>query len=294
MSKNNTGRIIKGIGGFYSVEYNGAIYICKARGKFRKQEITPTVGDMVEFTPPTDTSEGYLIDIKSRKNILLRPSVSNIDLIVIVISVVDPLPDLTLVDKMLINAEMMNTKALICINKYDLTGKAEAEKIADQYLDIETMVVSAYKKHGIKSLEKYFDNKIVCFGGQSGTGKTSLLNKLMPEKFLKVGQVSRKTRRGKHTTRHAELIPFKGGYLVDTPGFSLLELPLIEPNELRKYYSDFKEYEGMCRYKTCRHDSEPGCLVINAVESGKISKQRHDRYRKILKETINNWRARYD
>ena len=288
------GRIIKGIGGFYSVESHGKVYTCKARGKFRKQELTPTVGDLVEFTPPQDTHEGYLTKILDRKNIIIRPRVSNIDLIIIVIAATDPPPDYALVDKMLINAEMMNTDAIICINKHDLTGKKVAEDIAKQYLDIDTVIVSAHKNSGIKQLKKYCKDKTICLGGQSGTGKTSLLNVLMPGMSLEVGEVSRKTKRGKHTTRHAELIPFNGGYLVDTPGFSLLELPMMEPNELQKYYKDFAEYEGGCKYKTCRHSSEPGCLVIEAVENGKISKERHKRYQLLLKEAEKKWRNRYD
>ncbi|MCK5129966.1 MAG: ribosome small subunit-dependent GTPase A [Clostridiales bacterium] len=294
MSDIKIGRIIKGIGGFYSVESHGVIYTCKARGKFRKDELTPTVGDMVEFTPPHETHEGVLKKLLDRKNLMIRPRVANIDLIIIVIAAMDPPPDYTLVDKMLINAEMMHTDAIICINKHDLTGKKVAEKIANQYLDIDTLIVSAHKNSGIKQLKKYCQDKTICFGGQSGTGKSSLLNVIMPDSTIEVGEVSKKTKRGKHTTRHAELIPFNGGYLVDTPGFSLLELPMMEPNELQDYYKDFAEFEGGCKYKTCRHDSEPGCLVLEAVNENKISKERHERYRTLLKEAEEKWRSRYD
>lgn len=288
------GRIIKGIGGFYSVDCDGEIFVCKARGKFRKQDIRPTVGDLVEFSPPHDTSEGYLDKILDRKNIMLRPSVSNIDLIVIVVAVKDPLPDFMLVDKMLINAAMMGTDALICINKYDLTGIEEAKKISEQYQNIETVTVSAKEHLELEKLKSYLSGKIVCLGGQSGTGKTSLLNAIMPHKEMETGGLSRKTKRGRHTTRHAELIPFEGGYMVDTPGFSLLDLPMMEPNELSKYYLDFHKYQGECRFNTCRHDCEPGCRVIEAVNNGIISKERHQRYRNILKENEEKWRTRYD
>jgi ribosome biogenesis GTPase len=288
------GRIIKGIGGFYSVDCDGQVFACKARGKFRKQDIRPTVGDIVEFSPPHDISEGYLDRILDRKNIMLRPSVANIDLIIIVVAVKNPLPDFMLVDKMLINASMMGTDALICINKYDLTGLDEAKKLKEQYQNIDTVIVSAKEHLGLEALKEYFNGKIVCLGGQSGTGKTSLLNAIIPEKRMETGGLSKKTKRGRHTTRHAELLPFNGGYLVDTPGFSLLDLPLMEPNELSKYYTDFQKYEGECKFNTCRHDCEPGCCVIDAVNNGNISKERHERYRIILKENEEKWRTRYD
>ncbi len=294
MSNEFIGRIIKGIGGFYSVERNQKVYICRPRGKFRNNNETPMVGDMVEFDAPTNTQEGYLLKILERKNKMLRPPVSNIDLVIIVIAAANPDPDFVLVDKMLINAMMMKTESVICINKYDLTGKKKAEEIATQYKGLETVIVSAEKSRGINQLKNLCKGKTVCFAGQSGTGKTSLLNELMPEKDLAVGEISQKTKRGKHTTRHAELVPFLGGYLVDTPGFSLLELPVMEPNELQKYYEDFAEYEGFCKYKTCRHQSEPGCAVLEAVKEDKISRIRHNRYCAILKEAEEKWRNRYD
>jgi len=293
MTKTYEGRIIKGIGSFYSVERKQKVYICRPRGKFRNNDQTPLVGDMVEFTPPTDIQEGYLLKILKRKNKLLRPLVANIDLIFIVIAAMNPDPDFKLVDKMLINAKMMETQSVICINKYDLTGKQQAQEIALQYMGHKTIVVSAKKSRGMEKIIKMCKGKTVCFAGQSGTGKTSLLNEIMPEKSMEVGELSRKTKRGKHTTRHAELVPFMGGYLVDTPGFSLMELPLMEPNELQKYYEDFEKYEGFCKYKTCRHEREPGCAVLEAVDSGEISKPRHARYCEILKEAEDKWRNRY-
>ena len=293
MSRELTGRIIKGVGGFYSVAAKNKVYICRPRGKFRVKDETLLVGDMVEFAPPTDTQEGYLLKILKRNNELLRPPVANIDLIIIVIAAADPEPDLTLVDKMLINASMMNTGSVICINKYDLTGKRHAKEIAGEYKGHKTIIVSAQKGRGINKIKKLCKGKTVCFAGQSGAGKTSLLNEIMPEKTFETGEVSMKTKRGRHTTRHAELIPFGGGYLVDTPGFSLLELPLMEPNELQKYYEDFQKYEGMCKYKTCRHESEPGCAVLKAVEAGNISKKRHERYCALLNEAEEKWRNRY-
>ena len=293
MSENLKGRIIKGIGSFYSVECEGEIYVCRPRGKFRIKEQTPMVGDMVEFTPPSDTQEGYLMEILPRKNKLLRPPVSNIDLIFIVVAATNPEPDLVLVDKMLINASMMGTQSVICINKSDLMSENDILDISNQYRGHKTVVVSAKEGLNISGLEELCDKKTVCFAGQSGTGKTSLLNEILPERKMEVGELSQKTKRGKHTTRHAELVPFAGGYLVDTPGFSLLELPLMEPGELQRYYEDFEAYEGFCKYKTCRHSSEPECAVKDAVDSGKISKLRHARYCDILKEMEDKWRNRY-
>ncbi len=294
MSETLTGRIIKGIGSFYSVDSGKEVHVCRPRGKFRIKNETPMVGDMVKFTPPSNTQEGYLIEILERKNKLLRPPVSNIDLIIIVIAAANPAPDLTLVDKMLINAEMMQTESVICINKSDLMSESDIFDISSQYKGHKTIVVSAKEGLNISDLEELCNKKTVCFAGQSGTGKTSILNHIMPEKDFEVGEVSKKTKRGRHTTRHAELVHFGGGYLVDTPGFSLLELPLMEPNELQMYYDDFKEYEGMCKYNDCRHEGEPGCSVLAAVEEGKISKKRHVRYCEILKEAESKWRKRYD
>ncbi len=294
MSETLRGRIVKGIGSFYSVDCKGEVHICRPRGKFRVKNETPMVGDMVEFTPPNDTQEGYLLKILKRKNELLRPPVSNIDLIIIVIAATNPAPDLALVDKMLINSEMMKTESVICINKSDLLSDEEIFEISNQYKGHKTIVVSAKEGLNISDLEELCDKKTVCFAGQSGTGKTSILNNILPEKDFEVGEISRKTKRGRHTTRHAELVPFGGGYLVDTPGFSLLELPMMEPNELQMYYDDFYDYEECADIKTAGMKANPDAQWLRPVEEGKISKQRHERYCEILKEAENKWRRRYD
>ena len=291
--KSLRGRIIKGIGGFYSVERRHKVYVCRPRGKFRVKDETPLGGRHGGIHGPHGHA-GRLSsrDTGAQKRAFAAPrrqyrpySDSN--------SFADPEPDFMLVDKMMINAVMMGTQSVICINKYDLTGKRHAQETAKQYKGHRTIVVSAKKSRGIKKIIKLCKGKTVCFAGQSGTGKTSLLNEIMPERTMEVGEVSKKTKRGRHTTRHAELVPFMGGYLVDTPGFSLLELPLMEPNELQRYYEEFRKYEGLCRFKTCRHESEPGCAVLEAVESGGISKERHERYCEILKEAEDKWRKRY-
>lgn len=289
----NKGRIIQGIGGYYTVVDGNETHVCRARGNFRAKNITPMVGDYVEYLPSSDESGGYITNIVDRKNHLLRPMVANIDMLIIVLSPASPCPDFNLVDVLLINANKINVDVCIVINKSDLDKKLSKD-IRQQYSYIEKrFIVSAKTGKGIRKLEKAIEGRTICFAGQSAVGKSSILNKLLPGVELETGEVSAKTQRGKHTTRQANLLNFKDGYVVDSPGFSMLELELEEPNNIKEYYPDFLEHAQNCKFNGCLHYSEPGCAVIEAVDKGIIDKNRHERYKKIYEQMSERWKKRY-
>jgi len=288
-----TGRIIQGIGGYYTVVDGEESHICRARGNFRARNITPMVGDYVEYLPSTDEKEGYITDIINRKNHLLRPMVANIDMLIIVIAPESPKPDLNLVDILLINAEKIGADVCLAVNKADLSKK-EAKKIIDMYRHLnKRFVISAKTKKGIRKFEKAIEGKTICFAGQSAVGKSSILNRLLPGVDLETGELSAKTQRGRHTTRQANLLKYGDGYVVDSPGFSMLELEIEDPQNIKDYYPDFREYSKGCKFAGCLHYSEPDCAVIEAVEHGKIDKDRHERYKKIFDQMNERWKKRY-
>lgn len=294
MVNENIGRIVKGIGGFYYVEFEGEIYTCRARGVLRKRNQKPVISDMVNFQLPTKNQEGFILDILPRRNLLKRPAVSNLDVLIITISAKSPNPDLLLCDKLLISAASMGIRPILCINKSDLVSSEDILAITSQFKHVPSVSVSCEDGSGIDILSDMITDHVVCFAGQSGVGKSSIINELIPDLSLEVGDVSRKTSSGKHTTRHVELIKTKsGGYIVDTPGFSLLEFDLLEPNKLKDDYPDFIKYEHLCRFNGCMHNKEPGCGVKEAVQENKIHKLRYDRYTKMLEDLIINWRNRY-
>lgn len=295
MSKNtNTGRILQCVGGYYKV-YDGINYhVCRARGNFRARNITPMVGDYVEYNPPETESGGYILEVINRKNFLLRPLVANIDTLMITISPKKPRPDMQLVDILMINATKLNIDVCLIVNKCDLDIK-ESQRLIDCFPHIENkFMISAVTKVGIDELKEICTNRTLCFAGQSGVGKTSILNCILPELNFEVGDISRKTQRGKHTTRQADLIEFNGGYIVDSPGFSMLDLELVEPETLKDYYLDFLEYADGCKFNGCMHYSEPNCAVIAAVKANEIDPLRHKRYMKILDDMRERWKRRYD
>lgn len=290
----NTGRIIQGIGGYYTVVDGDEEHICRARGNFRSKNIIPMVGDYVEYNPSTTESGGYITKIINRKNHLLRPMVANIDMLIIVMSPASPKPDFNLLDILLINASKIDAEVCLVVNKSDL-DKKYAMNIIQKYSHIEkSFLVSAKSGKGIKEFEKAIEGKTICFAGQSAVGKSSILNSMLPDANLQTGEVSVKTQRGKHTTRQANLIEYKKGYVVDSPGFSMLELDLEDPSNIKDYYSDFVEYSHMCKYNGCLHYSEPKCAVIEAVQNGEIDKDRHTRYKKIYDQMTERWKRRYD
>lgn len=290
------GRIIKGVGGFYTVmSEDGSPIVCKARGLFRKNGQTPLPGDYVVFTVDKK-GEGYLREILPRRNELVRPAVVNVDTLLIVLSASEPQPDPELADKLLLYCEKQNIRPVIVINKCD-DGETETSRdLEEQYKDAadDVVAVSAETGYGMDTLREKLAGSTICLAGQSAVGKSSMLNSLLGLN-LKTGGLSEKTERGRHTTRHAELIPTPFGSLIaDTPGFSMLETAPLEPEDIPGMYRDFARYEGGCRFIGCMHASEPDCAVKKAVEEGIINRERYARYLKILNEAIELRRHKYD
>ena len=280
------GVIIKGIGGFYDALSNKEIYRCRARGKFRKQGITPMVGDQVRFTPETEISEGSLEEIYPRKNSLLRPAVANITHLAVVMSAFQPEPDLLLIDKLIISAERMSISILLLVNKTDLATQDQIDKLLKDYKPTTYPIycVSGKYNKGIEELAKGLSG-ITTLAGQSGVGKSSIINCLSPSFEAEVGDVSEKHKRGRHTTRHVELLNLPGGgMVVDTPGFSQMELADYEEVELQEYYPEYEKYRHDCYFNGCIHVSEPDCRVQDAVKKGELPSGRYQRYVHLIKE----------
>lgn len=286
------GRIIKGIGGFYYIlDELGITHECKARGRFRKDGITPLTGDNVLFT-----HSGFIEEIKQRKNELVRPRVTNIDTAVIVISAAKPEPDYLLCDRLLVSIKLAGIKPLLIINKCDIAAKQYVGSIIEEYKDAcDVLCVSAKSGEGISELKELLKDGIACFAGQSAAGKTSIINALFPGIDLKTGNLT-KADRGMHTTRQAELLvsqDFLGG-IVDTPGFTFFEAAEIAPADLCHYYDDFSSYIGGCRFTSCLHSGEPDCAVKDAVKNGAINENRYKRYLEILNEIKLKRSKKYD
>lgn len=289
------GVIIKGVGGlYYARESQGQVHVLRAKGKFRKQRITPMVGDRVLFTPGTGDEHGWVEDILPRESELIRPPVANIRHIVLVVAP-EPAPDLMLVDTLMVMAFRQGIQPALVVNKCDLDETLfDAVRRDYAQLSIPMLKVSAHTGEGLNDLRQLLRSGICCFAGQSGVGKSTLLS-AATGLALQTGEISKKISRGRHTTRHAELL-FSGDYCVlDTPGFSLLELwEGLEPIRLKEYYPEFWPYEGECRFAPCYHLSEPGCAVLQAVREGKLSSARLERYHLLLKKAQEAWRNRYD
>lgn len=282
---NINGIIIKGIGGFYYVEAAGAIYECKARGVFRKEKITPLAGDRVIISI-NDNAENTIDEILPRKNFLIRPPVANIDNLIIVAATVEPKPSTLVIDKLIAVAEHKNIEPVIIVSKSDLSS---AQKLVDIYslAGIKVIAISNETGEGIDEVKKIFKNKISAFTGNSGVGKTSLLNNLDSGLLLKTGAISDKLGRGRHTTRQAELFSVCGGYIADTPGFSSFEIDktdVIMKDELPYCFREFRQYLDDCKFTSCTHTCDKGCAVLAALNDGKISKSRHDSYVQMYNE----------
>lgn len=288
------GVIVKGIGGlYYAREANGTINVLRAKGKFRKQRVTPMVGDRIRFIPATGDEHGWVDQIMPRDSELIRPAVANIRYVLLVIAP-QPEPDYLLIDTLLVMADRQGIKPALIVNKCDLDGEV-FETVAREYaaLGAPVLRVSAKTGEGMEALRGLLKQGICCFAGQSGVGKSSLLS-AATGLSLKAGEISQKTSRGRHTTRHDELL-FAGEYQVlDTPGFSLLELDGLEPIALKDAYPDFAPYEGQCRFTPCYHLSEPGCAVLQAAKEGELGKERLERYHQLLLKVKEQWRNRYD
>ena len=290
------GRILKGVGGYYTVcDEQGILHTLKARGRFRKEDRTPLPGDWVCFEPPHAGMEGAMGELLPRRNCLLRPRVANVDLVFAVLCAQNPAPDFLLLDKLCVNAHENQIEVCAVLNKADLATEEQRARFQADYAPFHPLCISTRTGEGREALLQKVAGKVACLAGQSGVGKTSLVNLLLPGTQWQTGELSAKTSRGRHTTRHAELLLMEnGGTLVDTPGFSLMELPLMEPLALADAYPEFAEYRGCCKFTGCLHDAEPGCAVKQAVEQGYISTARWQRYTQLLKHVQEKWRNRYE
>ena len=291
-----TGTILKGIGGYYTVQYEeNKQCILRPRGKFRHKDERPLPGDRVRFEEPDAGVQGVFEEILPRKNRMLRPAVANIDEVWAVICMQKPAGDFLLLDKLLANCRMQGIQARVVLNKCDLVLEEQRKNFLHCYALYNPVLVSGHTGEGMEVLNNAFSQKIICLSGQSGVGKTSITNALLPGVSYETGDLSKKTSRGRHTTRHAELLcgP-KGGMIVDTPGFSLMELPLIAPEMLWELYPEYDGYINQCKFDTCLHQNEPGCAVKKAVEQGTIDINRYQRYLQILLQVQEKWRKRYE
>lgn len=289
------GIILQGIGSFYTAGTDdGTTYTLRCKKKFRRQGISPLTGDRVLFTPGTGEEHGWLEEILPRKTVCLRPPVANAETLVIVLAPV-PAPDLLLTDRLISRARAQGMRVVIAVNKDDL-DTALKDQIRREYAGAEIRVVPvcARNRTGLDTLRKEMEGSLCCVTGQSGVGKTTLLNALLGLE-LETGDISRKIARGKNTTRRAELIRKNGLQVVDTAGFNLLETERnMAPETLKERYPEFLQYEGKCRFHACLHDREPGCAVTRAVQEGDIAAERVERYRLLLAEVRESWRERYD
>jgi len=288
------GIIIRGYSGFYYVWDGSQMWECKLRGKYRIKAQTFLPGDKVIITVTDKQKNKAVIEkVQPRKNELTRPTVSNVDQAIIVIALKDPDPDLWLLDRLLIVTQTQQVSPIICFNKADLVPDAYSLDMKKRYqsIGIPTLLVSTKKDLGIEELRSYLIGKISVFAGPSGVGKSSIMNMLEPESNRKTGEISVKLARGKHTTRHVELIPLAtGGFIADTPGFSQISLPEMKREELADYYQEFGQHRFNCKFNSCLHRDEPQCGVKAAVAAGLINAERYERYIIFLEDVIANER----
>jgi ribosome biogenesis GTPase / thiamine phosphate phosphatase len=290
------GKIIKALSGFYYVANKEGIVQCRGRGVFRKNKVNPLVGDEVVFQAENAT-EGYILEVKERKNELVRPPIANVDQAILVFSAVEPDFSTALLDRFLVLVEYNRIQPIICITKMDLTTaeqKARLEKYGDDYRNAgyEVIFTSSETLSGLEELSPHIAGKISVFAGQSGVGKSSLLNAIRPDLELKTDDISTHLGRGKHTTRHVELITINDGLVADTPGFSSLEFTDIEVEELGSCFPDIAEISEECKFRGCLHMAEPKCAVKTAVEAKTLPEYRYDHYKDFLLE-IKDRKPRY-
>ena len=277
------GKIIKGIAGFYYIyAENDEVYECKAKGIFRKDNRKPLVGDNVEIEVLDEQEkEGSVTAILPRKNSLIRPAVANVDQAFVIFAMENPKPNFMLLDRFLIMMEKENVPAVICFNKKDLATEEELEFLYETYKSCGYQVIlsSTFNGEGLEEIREILKGKTTVVAGPSGVGKSSITNALQENVQMETCEISKKLKRGKHTTRHSQVIPVgKDTYLMDTPGFSSLYLTDIEEQKLKDYFPEFREYEDQCRFQGCRHIHEPGCAVKEALNNHKISSLRYEDY----------------
>ena len=283
------GKIVKGIAGFYYVHVvESGLYECKAKGVFRKEKMKPLVGDMVEIAVLDETEKkGNITDILERKNELIRPAVANIDQALVVFAVTKPKPHFNLLDRFLVMMESKDIPVILCFNKKDIAGELEIQEIREIYAacDYQIVITSAVEEDSVADLKRLLAGKTTAIAGPSGVGKSSLTNVIQSNVQMETGSISEKIERGKHTTRHSELIWMEGNtYIMDTPGFSSLYTNEFEKEELKNYFPEFESYEGQCKFLGCDHVHEPGCAVKQALEEGKIHPIRYNNYLEMYQE----------
>ncbi|WP_028398968.1 ribosome small subunit-dependent GTPase A [Ectobacillus panaciterrae] len=290
------GKIIKALSGFYYVAHEGGVTQCRGRGVFRKNKITPLVGDYAVFQADNE-SEGYILEIGERKNELVRPPIANVDQAILVFSAVEPDFSTLLLDRFLVLIEFNHIEPIICISKIDLADERTLQEIKQYAADYrnmgyEVLFTSTAIEDSIDRLRPLLQNKVSVVAGQSGVGKSSLLNILRPELELKTSGISSHLGRGKHTTRHVELIEVGTGLVADTPGFSSLDFIDIEVEDLTDCFPEFKSRKQSCKFRGCTHLSEPKCAVKEAVEDGTIPRYRYEHYVQFVQE-IRDRKPRY-
>lgn len=285
------GKIMKGIAGFYYVHTSAGLAECKAKGIFRKEQIKPLVGDMVEIEL-TDEEKllGNIVKILPRKNELIRPAAANIDQALVIFAIIKPNPNYNLLDRFLITMEKQSLPCVICFNKEDIASEQEREELVKAYggCGYQVLFASGKEQKGLDEIRKQLKGKTTVVAGPSGVGKSTIINAICPDAGMETGEISRKIERGKHTTRHAQLFALgENSYICDTPGFTSLSLGEMEKEELQSYYPEFAEYEKDCRFGGCAHISEPVCGVKQALTDGQISKVRYDNYVLLYEELRN-------
>jgi ribosome biogenesis GTPase len=283
------GKIIKGIAGFYYVHTEkGQVFECKAKGIFRKNKIKPLVGDnvVIDIIDEKD-AKGNVVEILERKNELIRPAVSNIDQALVIFAAAKPEPNFNLLDRFLIMMERQGVDTIICFNKKDIVTQDEIKKLTDTYVNSGYKIVftSTKQPDGVKEIEDLIKGKTTAVAGPSGVGKSSIINILQPKADMETGAISTKIERGRHTTRHSELIYIEDStYIMDTPGFSSLFINDFEKEELKDYFPEFAEYQEGCKFQGCVHINEPKCMVKDALLEGKISQVRYNNYIEMFNE----------
>lgn len=284
-----TGKIIKGIAGFYYVYVEGyGTYECKAKGIFRKDHVKPLVGDNVEMEVLDEQDmEGNILKILPRRSALIRPAVANVDQAMIIFAIVKPNPNFNLLDRFLIRMERQGLPTIICFNKQDIASDEEKEALRKSYetCGYRVLFISALENEGLEPVRELLSGKTTTVAGPSGVGKSSLINRLSPSANMETGEISAKIERGKHTTRHSEIIALgEETYIVDTPGFTSLDISEITKEELGQYYPEFMQYEPYCKFSGCAHLNEPSCGIKDAVTAGKISRVRYENYKVLYQE----------
>ena len=290
------GKIVKALSGFYYVFSDNKVIQCRSRGVFRKNKVNPLVGDEVIFQAENNL-EGYILEVKERKNSLVRPPIANVDQAILVFSATEPDFSTALLDRFLVLIEFNQIRPIICITKIDLMTEAEKQSLEQVVQDYEraeydVILTSSETDEGLEELIPFLNGVITVFAGQSGVGKSSLLNALRPDLELKTDQISNHLGRGKHTTRHVELIPIGDGLVADTPGFSSLEFTDIEQEDLNNCFPEIRKLSEACKFRGCLHLAEPKCAVKKGLENGEVPSFRYQHYKEFLEE-IKDRKPRY-